>query len=353
MAALERMFDANVNRACEGLRTLEDLARFLLDEAVLARRAKDARHAIRAAASSAGPQRLVAWRDTPGDVGTAISTAQEATRANSGALAVAAGNRVAEALRACEEVAKALGLDASAFEAARYEAYEIQKRLVLALGAGGKPRWSVCVLITGELCRLPWEGVAEAACRGGAGCLQLRETGLDDRELLARARRMVEIASPHGVAVVVNDRPDIAVLSGTAGVHVGQGDMGVAEIRKLAGDRLLVGVSCSTLEQARQAARHGADYLGLGPMFRSGTKPKDSLSGPDLIEAVVADPLAGGIGHLAISGIAVGNVGELVGRGCTGIAVCGAVCGAQDPEAATREIVETIERANSGAAAAS
>lgn len=353
MAALERMFDANVNRACEGLRTLEDLARFVLDDPDLSKRAKDARHAVRAAASSAGPRRLVAWRNTPGDVGTSISTEQEATRTNAGALAVAAGNRVAEALRSCEEVAKALGLEAPAFEAARYEAYEILKRLVLVLGDGGRPRWPVCVLITAEWCRLPWEQVALAACQGGVGCLQLREKDLEDRELLDRARRLVEIVRPYGVAVIVNDRPDIALLSGAAGVHVGQGDLGVPEIRKLAGDRLLVGVSCSTLEQARQAVRDGADYLGLGPMFTSATKPKDRLIGTALVEAVAADPVAGGLGHLAISGITAENVGELVARGCAGVAVCGAVCGAEDPQAATRALVDAMGRAGVGTATAS
>lgn len=345
MAALERMLDANVNRACEGLRTLEDLARFLLDDADVARRAKEARHAVRAAWASAGPRRLVAWRDTPGDVGTQISTTQEGTRADAGALAIAAGNRVAEALRACEEVAKVLGLNALSFETARYESYEIQRLLVAALGGVARPRWAVCVLMTAELCRLPWEEVATAACRGGAGCLQLREKGLDDRELLDRARRLVEIARPFGAAVVVNDRPDIALLAGAQGVHVGQDDLGVADVRKIASERLLVGVSCSTLEMARRAVREGADYLGLGPMFASGTKPKDALSGPALVRAVVSDEVAGSVGHLAISGIDAGNVGELVASGCTGIAVCGAVCGAADPEAATRELVELLSTA--------
>lgn len=349
MAALERMLDANVNRACEGLRTLEDLARFLLDDAEIARRAKDARHAVRAAWSSAGPRRLVAWRDTPGDVGTKISTVQEGTRSNAGSLAIAAGNRVAEALRASEEVAKVLGLNALAFEAARYEAYEIQRLLVAALGGAARPRWAVCVLITAELCRLGWEEVAAAACRGSAGCLQLREKGLDDRELLARARRLVEIAQPLGIAVVVNDRPDMALLAGAQGVHVGQGDLGVADVRKIAGERLLVGVSCSTLEMARRAVREGADYLGLGPMFVSGTKPKDALRGPGLVAAVVGDGVAGSVGHLAISGIDPSNVGALVASGCTGIAVCGAVCGAEDPEVATRELVGAMSVARPAA----
>lgn len=344
------MFDANVNRACEGLRALEDLARFLLDDGDLSRRAKEARHAVRTAASSFGPRRLVAWRNTPEDVGTTISTPQEALRANAGALAAAAGNRVAEALRACEEVAKALGVQPLVFEATRYEVYEIQGRLISALGGQGSPRWPVCVLVTEALCRQPWPDVAGAACRGGAACLQLREKHLADGELLARARALVAIARPHGVAVVVNDRPDIAMLAGAAGVHVGQDDLGVADVRRIVGEGLVVGVSCSTLEQAKKAASDGADYLGLGPMFPSGTKPKDTLSGPRLMEAVASADQTARLPHLAISGINAGNAGGLVSRGCTGIAVCGAVCGSPDPQAATRAMVEAMAGATATAA---
>lgn len=344
-----RLLDANTNRACEGLRTLEDLARFILDDADLAARAKAARHAVRAALAPEGARRLVAWRDTPGDVGTSITASLEGDRADAGAVAMAAGNRAAEALRACEESAKVLGLDASVFEGARYEVYELQRRLVLALGGRARPRWSVCVLITAAMCRLPWDEVALAACQGGADCLQLREKSLEDRALLDRARRLVDIARPHGVAVVVNDRPDIALLSGAAGVHVGQGDLGVGDARRLAGDSLLVGVSCSTLEQARRAVAEGADCLGLGPMFASGTKPKAALSGPALVSAVAGDAVAGSVGHLAISGIEVGNVGRLLAAGCVGVAVCGAVCGAQDPRSATAALVGAMRAGPGGA----
>ena len=343
------MLDANINRACEGLRTLEDLARFVLDDAELARRAKETRHAVRAASAAAGLRRLIAWRDTPGDVGTSISAEQEGVRSDARAIAVAAGNRVAEALRACEEAAKTLGLDAPAFEAARYEAYEIQRRLIIVMGGPARPVWSVCVLLTESLCRRPWEDVARAACKGGAGCVQLREKDLDDGALLVRARRLVEIARPLGVDVIINDRPDIAVLAGATGVHVGQGDLGVGEVRRLAGDALLVGVSCSTVEMAKQAVRDGADALGLGPMFASGTKPKDALSGPGLIDAVMRDPIASSLPHLAISGIDASNAGELAARGCMGVAVCGAVCGADDPEAAARELVEIMNSARPAA----
>ena len=352
MSALERLMDANANRACEGLRTLEDLARFILDDADLSARAKNVRHAVRAATRSQGPRRLVAWRDTPGDVGTGIVASLNAERTSAGAIALAAGNRAAEALRACEEAAKALGLDSTAYEAARYEAYDIQRLLVLALGGEQRPRWPVCVLVTEALCRLPWAEVALAACQGGASCLQLREKLLEDRELLARALRLVEIARPFGVSVVVNDRPDIALLSGASGVHVGQDDLCVADVRRLAGDRLLVGVSCSTLEQARRVALDGADYLGLGPIFVSGTKPKPVLSGPALVSAVVGDALAGSLGHMAISGIHAGNVGELLAAGCTGVAVSGAVCGAEDPRSATAALVDAMRGGSGGSASA-
>lgn len=345
MPALERMLDANLNRACEGLRTLEDLARFILDDGELAEQAKVARHAVREVALSLGPRRLVAWRDTPNDVGTTISTVQERERADAGAIAAAAGNRTAEALRACEESAKVLGLDAQLFERTRYDAYEIQRRLVLALGVADSAMWPLCALITASACRRPWQEVAEAACRGGVACLQLREKHLDDGELLARARRLVEIARPWGTAVVINDRLDIALLSGASGVHVGQGDLSAADVRRVVGDRLLVGVSCSTIEMARRAVRDGADYLGLGPMFPSNTKPKDSLSGPALIEAVLLDSLASTRPHLAISGIDRLNVRELIASGCRGIAVCGSVCGADDPEAATRELMDIVASA--------
>ncbi len=342
MGGLARLLDANVNRACEGLRTLEDLARFLLDDGDLARRAKDARHAVRNAAAATGARRLVAWRDTPGDVGTTISAAGEGDRADSEALALAAGNRATEALRACEEAAKVLGLDAAAFERSRYEAYDIQQRLVSALGVSRSLAWPVCVLITESLCRQPWESVAEAACRGGAACLQLREKDIEDRELLRRAHRLIEIARPHGVAVIVNDRPDIAVLAGATGVHLGQGDLAVADARRLVGERVAIGVSCSTLEMARSAAQDGADYLGLGPMFPSDTKRKDTISGPRLIERVTTDLVAGRLPHLAISGIEPSNIPELVAAGCRGVAVCSAVCGSDDPLRATRALVDAM-----------
>jgi thiamine-phosphate pyrophosphorylase len=142
--------------------------------------------------------------------------------------------------------------------------------------------------------------------------------------------------------VIVNDRADVALLAGADGVHVGQSDLSVAEVRRLSSRparRLLVGVSCSGVEQAREAVAAGADYLGLGPMFASTTKVKGRLAGPALVEAVVRDPVASRVPHLAISGINESIVGELLAVGCRGVAVSAAVCGAEDVAGAVRALL--------------
>jgi len=327
------MLDANANRACEGLRTLEDIARFLLDDPGLVALARDARHAVRAAAGSVG----LGSRDSAGDVGAGLPPS--ASRPDARAIVLAAGYRAAEALRVCEEVGPAVGLIDPAFARARYACYELQRSIVARLGRGCA-QWSVCVLLTESRCHQPWESVAGAACEGGAGCVQLREKDLPDRELLRRARRLVALAGERGVPVVVNDRVDVALLCGAHGVHLGQGDLGPEDARRL-GDRLRVGVSCSTVDQAVRAAADGADYLGLGPMFPSRTKRKPALSGPALVEGVVASA-AGALPHLAISGIDASRIEALRSVGCRGVAVCEAVCGRDDPASATRALVRAM-----------
>lgn len=352
MSAELRIIDAAGNRAREGLRVLEDVARFGLDDAELSAELKDLRHGLRdglggLAALGAGALALVEGRDTAGDVGTGIEGSGEGARADLADVAGAAAGRVSEALRTLEEVSKVLGAGVEAggaapwmaFEALRYRVYEVHRRVAVGIRPAAR-QWRLCVLITERLCvHHPWEVVAERAMVGGADCLQLREKELESGELLVRARRLVGMARGRGVSVIVNDRADVALLAGADGVHVGQTDLGVAEVRRLGARparRLLVGVSCSTVEQARAAVRDGADYLGLGPMFVSGTKARAVLAGVGLVREVVADPVASRAPHLAISGITAQNLGGLMAEGCRGVAVSGAVCGAEDVEGAAR-----------------
>lgn len=358
-----RILDANLNRAREGLRVLEDVARFALSRQDLCSRIKDLRHALASAlqtdaASDAATDpatdavRLLSSRDTPGDVGTTVTNATEAHRASLGDVATAAAKRTQEALRSCEESAKALGsaAAASAFERARYEAYELERRVVLAMGNWSKRRpFALCVLITESLCTgsgRGWRAVAAEAAKGGADCLQLREKpgvdGLDDGALLARACEFVEIAHANGAAAFINDRADIALLAGADGVHLGQSDLPIARVRELVGTRLLVGVSTENLEQARAAVSAGADLCGVGPMFTTTTKHKERIVGVDYLRAYLDDDACRGVPHLAIGGINPDRARELARAGCRGVAVSSYVCGSDDPRGAAARMREAI-----------
>lgn len=344
MSSIARLIDANANRAREGLRVVEDVARFVLGDATACAELKAIRHGLGGAIGSLPVDRgvLLAWRDTAGDVGTTATTAGEASRADLPAIVAAAAGRLAEALRAIEEGAKALNAGGVArdVERLRYRAYDACGGVERALGTGRAEQWRLCVLITEALCtHHPWERVAELAVEGGADCLQLREKGLETGELIARARVLMEIVrgagggragGPAVPRVIVNDRVDVALVAGADGVHVGQGDMSVRGVRQIAGNSLLVGVSTGNLEQARAAAAAGADYCGVGPMFASTTKPK-AVAGLGYLREYLADAACARVPHLAIGGIGGANLGELVGAGCRGIAVSSAVCGAEEP----------------------
>lgn len=326
---------------------MEDIARFTLDDGDLCGTLKGIRHGLREAIdglAAAGVDRglLLAHRDTPGDVGTGISTAAEGRREGLRDLGMASGSRLAESLRALEEAAKVFGLGA-AFEALRYRAYDAERRLALGLGTGRCPQWRLCVLVSESLCAgRAWMDVVNSSLAGGADCIQLREKEMDGRELLKRARTLVEMARPHGAAVIINDRPDIALLSDADGVHVGQTDLSVEEVRRLAGFGLLVGVSTTNLDQARAAIRAGADYLGLGPMFPTMTKLKPTLAGPRFVGECLADTILSERPHLAIGGITPENARELRDVGCRGIAVSSAVCAAPDPQHACRDLIASL-----------
>ncbi len=343
-----RLIDANANRAREGLRVLEDAARFLLDDANLCSALKSMRHDLRSALDSLPFDRgvLLAHRAVPEDQGTALSTPGEMQRETMTQVVAVAAGRTSEALRVLEETAKTLpGGDtaARAFEALRYCVYDAERSLALALGTGRARQWRLCVLITESLClHHPWDSVAELALEGGADCLQLREKSLDGGELVRRASRLVEIARPHGASVIVNDRADVALAAGTHGVHLGQTDITVEDARRVAGFRLLVGVSTADLEQARRAARDGADYCGVGPMFPTQTKPAKAIAGVEYLRQYLADDRCRCIPHVAIGGITPETVRDLIAAGAEGVAVAAAVCGSPSPASICRSICRSL-----------
>jgi len=347
-----RIIDANGNRAREALRVLEDAARFLLDAGDLSGDLKRSRHEIAALLQQVDG--LEAHRDTPGDVGTEVSTPTEMTRRDARDVVAAAGKRAGEALRAIEEYGKLLpesaALSAST-ERLRYRVYELERQVLLRMGSGRRAQWRLCVLLTEALCADGhWQAVAEASVGAGCDCLQLREKTLDDRTLLDRARWLARLCRDHNTSFVVNDRPDIALLSGADGVHLGQGDLACLDVRRLSGAQLAIGVSTSCLEQAQAAIEAGADYCGIGPMFPTTTKKKHVIVGPDYAARFLAT--LPGMPHLAIGGIHAENVATLTATGVRGIAVSSAVCSAKDPAAATHLLLQQMEAVKPAASTA-
>lgn len=341
--SLQRTIDASLNRLAEGLRVMEDLARYVLNDAELSRDCKAVRHEARRLPDRWPAGWLSSRRDVAGDVGTGIEAVDEGVRAGTWEVAAAAGNRAAEAMRTIEECCKVVdGEAARLVESMRYRLYELDSRLRRGLESRRVRQWTLCVLLTEARCRRDWFEVAEAAVEAGCDCLQLREKSLPDLELLDRARRLVELARPRGCSVVVNDRIDIALAADADGVHLGQGDLPVAEARSQVAGQLIIGASTHGPSEAAAAIEAGADVLGVGPMFPSSTKPELAAAGPDRLATFIAawpdTP------HLAIGGVDRSNLPSLVEAGCRGVAVCDAICGADEPAARTAELLELLRR---------
>lgn len=345
-----RILDAAANRAREGLRVVEDYVRFTLDDAFLSRQLKELRHSLSTALRSLDEVSLISARDTQADVGTSIQTATEMQRASLLDVARANLKRIEEATRTLEEFSKvATAFDPSSAELqqlparlgqVRYQLYTLEKAILTVHHSRQRlDGASLYLLLTQSLCRLDWETVLRQAMDGGVRVVQVREKHLSDRELLAHARRVRSITAESGTLFILNDRPDIAVLAEADGVHVGQDELSVADARRIVGPERLVGVSTHTIEQARQAVLDGANYLGVGPTFRSGTKSFDEFAGLDFVRQVAAEIA---LPSFPIGGIDLTNVAEVVAAGARRVAVSGAICRAERPVAVAAELVERL-----------
>jgi thiamine-phosphate pyrophosphorylase len=339
-----RVVDANLNRARESLRVLDDYCRFVLDDAFLTETVKSLRHRLAAATAKLPGGTLLAARHTPGDVGTAVSAAGEYDRTSPAQVAAVNLKRLQESLRSVEEFGKVFGAEfGKAVEAIRYESYTLERAVVV--GAAVRSRLAdakVYVLLTASQCQasLDWT-IAEAAA-GGADAIQLREKALTDAEFLERARNVRKWTRKAGVLFLVNDRPDIAKLAEADGVHLGQTDVPIAAARRILGPDALIGMSTHTVEQVRQAVRDGADYLGVGPTFPSKTKRFDHFPGLEFVRRATAET---SLPAFPLGGITAANLPDVIAAGATRVAVSSFVSQAEDPRRAAAALKELLARA--------
>ena len=177
--------------------------------------------------------------------------------------------------------------------------------------------------------------VVETLLKAGVTCVQLREKGAEDAFILQEAQELKALCHRYGVPFLVNDRPDLAQAVGADGVHVGSEDLPVAHIRRRAGPDFIIGATAKTVQQAQAAQAAGANYLGVGAVFPSPTKPGAQRLTPEELGGICASV---SIPAVAIGGIGPSNLAQLKGSGAAGIAVVSSLFGAEDIQAAAQAL---------------
>lgn len=341
-----RIVDANINRAAEGLRLLEDVARLLLDDGGLTGRLKTMRHGL-APGDWQLQLGLIGSRDAAGDVGMDASVTGESGERGLAATVVANARRAQESLRTLEEMAKlpelSARLDSEAFKHTRFELYSVEQELVGRLTRADRAagvRGLYVIVDTALLAGRSHLDVAARAIRGGARTIQLRDKTAGTAELLAISRELQALCRREGALFVMNDYLHLALAAETDGLHQGQKDMPPQEARRLLPPTTLLGCSATSVEIAVAAAEAGADYIAVGSMYATSNKATAVVVGPEMLRRVreaVSRPL------VAIGGINEDNVAEVMAAGADAVAVIGAVVAAPDPEQAARRLVSRME----------
>jgi len=339
-----RILDANANRAREGIRTAEDYIRLALMHPRWSQRLKGIRHALTDALREYQDE-LLKTRNVASDPGRAMLSDEGPAAATESAKCVALRGikRAQEALRVIEEnlrgATPAVGNRMGAF---RFELYDAEQWLVLT-GDSARILNStlVYVLVTECMCTQGLIRTVEAVLKGGARLLQLREKNQVDGLFLAQAQQLREVCGKFGAVLICNDRVDLALLANASGVHVGQEDLCPADARKLCGERLLIGRSTHSVEQARQAVeQEQADYIAIGSIYETSTKQGRTLAGLKLAEQVCELKLETPV--FAIGGITLERIAELKAVGIKRVAVSSAIILDRDPERATGRMIEAL-----------
>ena len=347
-AAVLRLLDANLDRAREGLRVIEDWCRFGLDRADLVARSKDMRQRL----GRLHDEHYKQARDAAGDVATGMAHPAQREREQPQAVVAANCGRVQEALRVLEEFGRGLD-DRLAEEAAavRYALYDLEVDVIRASASGQQRRERLraarLYLVTSPSPRL--EAVVEAALEGGVRLVQYRAKDgslapdgqpITDAVRLQQAQALRQLCSRYGALFLVNDRIDIALAVDADGVHLGQGDLPPALARQLLGPEKLIGRSTHALAQLQQAMRDGCDYVGVGPVNATPTKPGREPVGLAYVRQAAAESA---IPFFAIGGIELANLQAVLDTGATQVAVVRAITEAADPAQAARDLLEMLQ----------
>ena len=338
-ASIDRLIDANLDRAREGLRVLEDWARFGLDRPDLVARSKDLRQRLGLLHRDSYKQA----RHTASDSAAGLKHPAQSARTAPKQIVAANAARVQEALRVLEEFGR--GIDPPLAEAAascRYRLYDLEVDLLRAHHDGDARRSLLgrcsLYLIVGA----GSESAVAGALEAGVRIVQYRakaSESLDDRQRLSEAQELRRLCHSHGALFLVNDRVDLALAAEADGVHLGQGDLPLPVARRLLGPDRLIGCSTHAPAQLHRAVAEGCDYVGVGPVNATPTKPGREPVGLAYVAAAEAEcPVP----FFAIGGIDLGNLAAVVAAGARRVAVVRAIAAAPDPRAASAALLGAL-----------
>ena len=332
--AIYRILDANLDRAREGLRIIEEWCRFGLNNQQLAQECKQLR------------QELAQWhslelrqaRDTPADVGTELSHPQEEHRDSLNSLLQANICRIQEALRVLEEYGKLYQPQMSLMcKQIRYRVYTLESNL-LNSDRASKLKNTALYLITS-----PSENLLEIvdeALQGGVSLVQYRDKEIEDDNIrLAQAQQICQLCHKYNALFIVNDRVDLVVAVGADGVHLGQQDIPISLARHILGPQKIIGRSTTNPEEMQNAIAEGADYIGVGPVFATPTKPTKAAAGFEYVRyAANNSPIP----WFAIGGIDLDNLPSVLEAGAQRVAVVRAIMQAEQPALVTRQLLNIL-----------
>jgi len=348
-----RIIDANLNRSSEGLRVLEDVARFLLNDTELSQRLRTIRHDLAQETKSLSLG-LLSQRDSEHDVGCPSSKNRELTMETTSLqglldLVTANAKRVEESLRVVEELAKlpeiSSMLNSASFEQMRFALYSLERDLLSRISRRDKMERlaGLYVILDKQFIAGRDElDIAGQIIGGGARVIQLRDKQSKKGELLILAQKLKELCSQADVLFIMNDYLDLAIAVDADGLHVGQEDLPLPVIRRELPIDKIVGCSVKTLPQATKAQAEGADYIAVGSIFPTATKKEATVVGIDMLKELkrtVFTPL------VAIGGINQNNIGEVVSAGADTVAVISAVLSEKDVKKAVQKLVANMNLA--------
>lgn len=343
MTNLKRIIDANLNRAAEAVRILEEIARFLLDDKDLSEKLKNVRHKINAIQEANYGEYLNA-RDTENDVGIDIKNNTE--RINIENIFKANIKRLQQSLRTLAEYSVENKENVATFEKLRYNSYTLEKIMWDKL----KEKYNQIKLSDKKLYLVTNSDNFESddafldaiasALEGGVDILQLREKHMPANRILELGRKIKQLCLRYDVTFIINDRIDIAAILEADGVHLGQDDLDVKSAREILGENTIVGVSTHAPEQALKAVADGADYIGVGPVFATPTKPGRIPVGLEYAKWTSENIEIPAFG---IGGIDIENINEVLNTGLNKVAVVRAIINAESPQKAAEKFCEQLK----------